>query len=215
MISGRYIVFEGVVGTGKTTQSKRLVEHLKHISPEHEILWTREPGGSEIAEAIRTLVQATPFNEAMDPICEAYLYAAARAQSLRSVVAPLRARGGTLISDRSFCTSVAWQGFGRELGLEKILTINATAIENFLPDLIIELDLDPAVGLKRTFDAKGDKFEAMPTAFFDRCIAGYRALADHKLLRDRWHRVDASGTQDEVFNRILNIVQKTDKNRIL
>ena len=118
MTTGRYIVFEGVVGTGKTTQSKRLVEELKKQFPEKEVIWTREPGGSEIAEAIRTLVQATPFTEKMDPMCEAYLYASARAQSLRTVVLPVLAKGGIVVADRSFCSSVAWQGFGRGLGFE-------------------------------------------------------------------------------------------------
>lgn len=199
---GTYIVFEGVVGTGKTTQSKRLVESLKTKYPNREVIWTREPGGSEIAEAIRVLVQGTPFNEAMDPICEAYLYASARAQSLRAVVKPALDRGAIVISDRSFCTSVAWQGFGRGLSLEKILTINASAIEGILPDLVFEMDIDPAVGLKRTFDARGDKFETMPIEFFQACVAGYQALSKHPLLAERWHRLDASGTIEEVSARI-------------
>lgn len=203
MHQGRYIVFEGVVGTGKTTQSKRLVEELKKRFPEREIIWTREPGGSEIAEAIRVLVQGTPFTEQMDPMCEAYLYASARAQSLRTVVLPVLARGGIVVSDRSFCTSIAWQGFGRGLGFETILEVNKTSVKDILPDLIIEMDLDPEIGLKRTFDARGDKFETMPIEFFRSCVAGYRALADHELLTDRWKRVDGQGTPDEVFGRVL------------
>lgn len=203
MNTGRYLVFEGVVGTGKTTQSKRLVEELQKRFPDKEIIWTREPGGSEIAEAIRTLVQATPFNEPMDPMCEAYLYASARAQSLRTVVLPVLTKGGIVVSDRSFCTSIAWQGFGRGLGFETILEVNKTSVKDILPDLIIEMDLDPEIGLKRTFDARGDKFETMPIEFFRSCVEGYRALADHDLLKTRWKRVDGQGTQDEVFARVL------------
>lgn len=205
MTSGCYIVFEGVVGTGKTTQSKRLVEELKKRFPEREIIWTREPGGSEIAEAIRVLVQGTPFTEAMDPICEAYLYASARAQSLRAVVAPVLNRGGIVISDRSFCTSIAWQGFGRGLELDTILKINESAVKDVLPDIIIEMDLDPTIGLQRTFDARGDKFETMPIEFFRSCVTGYHALAEHKLTKDRWHRIDGVGTPDEVFERVLSL----------
>ncbi len=204
MTTGRYIVFEGVVGTGKTTQSKRLVEELKKQFPEKEVIWTREPGGSEIAEAIRTLVQATPFTEKMDPMCEAYLYASARAQSLRTVVLPVLAKGGIVVADRSFCSSVAWQGFGRGLGFETILEINKTSVKDVLPDLIIEMDLDPEIGLKRTFDARGDKFETMPIEFFRSCVDGYRALAGHDLLKDRWKRVDGQGSMDEVFARVAN-----------
>lgn len=205
MNTGRYLVFEGVVGTGKTTQSKRLVEALKERFPEREIIWTREPGGSEIAEAIRVLVQGTPFTEAMDPICEAYLYASARAQSLRATVAPVLARGGVVVADRSFCTSIAWQGFARGLGLETVLEINKTAVKDVLPDLIIEMDLAPEIGLKRTFDAKGDKFETMPIEFFQKCVEGYRALSSHELLQARWKKIDGQGTQEEVFVRVLEI----------
>ncbi len=200
---GCYLVFEGVVGTGKTTQSKRLADTLRQKFPDREVIWTREPGGSEIAEAIRVLVQGTPFNEAMDPICEAYLYASARAQSLRAVVAPVLAKGGIVVADRSFCTSIAWQGFGRGLGLETVLEINKTAVKDILPDLIIEMDLDPEIGLKRTFDARGDKFETMPIEFFRTCVAGYRALSNHELLQARWKRIDGQGTPEEVFNRVL------------
>lgn len=203
MTPGRYLVFEGVVGTGKTTQSKRLLEELKKRFPEKEIIWTREPGGSDIAEAIRVLVQGTPFTETMDPLCEAYLYAAARAQSLRIAVLPVLAKGGIVISDRSFCSSIAWQGFGRGLGLETILEVNKTAIKDLLPDLILEMDLDPEIGLKRTFDARGDKFETMPIEFFRSCVQGYRTLADHDLLKNRWQRIDGQGTPDEVFERVL------------
>lgn len=206
MTTGRYIVFEGVVGTGKTTQSKRLVEELKKQFPEKEVIWTREPGGSEIAEAIRTLVQATPFTEKMDPMCEAYLYASARAQSLRTVVLPVLAKGGIVVADRSFCSSVAWQGFGRGLGFETILEINKTSVKDVLPDVIIEMDLDPEIGLQRTFDARGDKFETMPIEFFRSCVSGYRALAEHDLLKDRWKRVDGQGSMDEVFARVANAV---------
>ncbi len=202
MEKGTYIVFEGVVGTGKTTQSKRLAEDLKKRYPNRPVLWTREPGGSEIAEAIRALVQATSFQERMDPICEAYLYAAARAQSLRAVVMPVLKQHGIVIADRSFCTSVAWQGFGRGLGIDMVLDINLRAIGECLPNIVLEMDLDPTIGLKRTFDAKGDKFETMPREFFDKCVAGYRALSEHPILKSAWRRIDASGTQDEVFEKI-------------
>jgi dTMP kinase len=197
-----YIVFEGLLGTGKTTQSKRLAEELKSRFPNRTILWSREPGGSEISESIRTLAQGTQFTEEMDPICEAYLFAAARAQSLRTAIRPVLDQNGIVIADRSFASSVAWQGFGRGLGLEKILEINQVAIENHLPDVIIELDLDPETALKRTFDAKGDKFETLPLDFHERCREGYRALSEHPLMKARWQRIDATGTADEVYEKI-------------
>lgn len=208
MSRGVYIVFEGVVGTGKTTQSKLLVERLKENYPDREIIWTREPGGSEIAEAIRVLVQGTTFGEEMDPVCEAYLYASARAQSLRSVVRPAIERGAIVIADRSFATSVTFQGAGRGLGTELVLTINESAIRDCLPDAVIEIDMDPDVGLKRTFDAKGDKFETMPVEFFHRCREGHRELAAHPMLEGKWHRIDGEGNIEEVAAKIDDVIAR-------
>ncbi len=202
-----YIVFEGVVGTGKSTQSKQLLTYLQQKFPNRQIIWTREPGGSEIAEAIRKVVQGTPFNEQMDPVCEAYLYAAARAQSLRTVVAPVLASGGIVIADRSFLTSVAWQGFGRELGFDAIWKINEAAVGEFLPNLVFCLDLDPTEALRRTSDAAGDKFESLPPAFFARCRDGYNFLANHPKFSNLWQTIDAAGTKEEVFQRILERLQ--------
>ena len=85
-----YIAFEGIVGTGKSTQSKKLYDFLKEQYPSKEVIWTREPGGTEIAQKIRECVQGTEYGEEMGPVCEAYLYAASRAQALRTVVKPVQ-----------------------------------------------------------------------------------------------------------------------------
>ena len=214
MPRGLYIVFEGVVGTGKTTQSKLLVEDLKERFPDREIVWTREPGGSPIAEAIRTVVQGTTFPEPMDPMCEVYLYAAARAQSLRAVVKPVLDRGGIVVSDRSFCTSVAFQGGGRafrgggiQMEVEHVLKVNESAIEGFIPDIIIEIDLDPEIGLQRTFDKTGDKFESMPVEFFRKCIEGYCELSQNPRFAPIWKRVNGEGSMEEVEERIAEVLK--------
>lgn len=203
MPAGRYIVFEGVLGTGKTTQSKMFKAYLEHRFAHREIVWTREPGGSEIADAIRTVVQATPFQETMDPICEAYLFAASRAHTLRTVIKPALERGAIVIADRSFLSSVAFQGAGRDIGIDTVLRINDVAVNDFLPDAILYLDIDPATGLARTSDAKGDKFESLPVAFSERCREGYLGLATHDRFRTRWQTIDASGSREDVFARIL------------
>lgn len=204
---GCYIVFEGVVGTGKTTQSKRLLESLRRCYPEREIIWTREPGGDAVAESIRDLVQARQFSVPMDPICEAYLFAAARAQSLRSIIKPALARGAIVISDRNYVSSVAFQGFGRGLGAELILSINQDAINGCKPNAVIFIDTPTSIALARTHDRTGDKFEALDEIFFERVAAGYKFMSEHDSLKDVWHWVDGDASLDQVFARIETLIR--------
>lgn len=157
--SGKYIVFEGIVGSGKTTQSKLLAERLKAT-------WTREPGGSEIADAIREIVQGTEFGETMEPVCEAYLYAASRAQTLRAIVKPILDKGGTVVADRSVFTSLTYQAVARGLGMETILEINKIAVGDIWPDKVFYIDLPVEMALARTADTVGDKFEKFGPDFF-------------------------------------------------
>lgn len=206
-MSGFLIDFGGLPGCGKTTQCKKIEEYLRGALPDREVVITKEPGGTTIAQAIRTLVQGTPFDESMEPWCEAYLFAAARAQSLRRIVLPARARGALVVSDRSVFCSVAFQGGGRELGVEPVWNINATAVGDALPDLFLFLDLDPAICRQRTFDAHGDKFESLDAAFFTRVAAGYRAVGRDPRFRDRYRHIDARGTPEEVFSRILAAIE--------
>ena len=127
---GFYIIFEGCHGTGKTTQSKKLFEFLKKKFPSKEVIWTREPGGSEIADSIRKLVQGTKFNEEMDFICEVYLYAASRAHTLRKIVKPVLERNGIVVQDNSFVTTLAYQGYAQKLGFGTCLEVNKLALGN-------------------------------------------------------------------------------------
>ncbi|NTV23241.1 MAG: dTMP kinase [Nanoarchaeota archaeon] len=194
-----YIVFEGTVGTGKSTQARRLAEFLK--SRGKDVLLTREPGGSEIADSVRKLVQGTKFSEHMEPVCEAYLYAASRAQTLRKVVMPALDKGFIVIADRSYITSMAYQGFARGLTFERILEINDPAVV-IRPDAVLYMSLPPKTGLERTHDQAGDKFEREDVAFFDKVQEGYRQLSLRKDLCGAWINIDATGSKDQVFSRI-------------
>lgn len=203
-----YIVFEGVVGVGKTTQSKMLVERLRQVFPDRQIVWTREPGGSEIADTIRNVVQGQKFSEEMDPLCEMYLYAASRAHTLRTVVKPVLDVGGIVVADRSVFTSVSWQGYGRALGAEAVLRVNAEAVQGILPDVVLYLAGDIDESLKRTFDAGGDKFEAFPREFFHACARGYEALAHDDRFAELWETLPSEGTKEEVHERIVTALKK-------
>ena len=206
-MTGVYIILEGVVRTGKTTQSTKLYEYLKKKFPKREVVLTREPGGTEIAESIRNTVQAAKFNETMEPIAEAYLFAAARAQSLRKVVWPVLEKNGIVISDRSFISSLAYQGYAHGLGIKKILDINKIAIEKYMPNRVLFLDLDPAIGLKRKLDLDGDKFEHEGIEFFKKIELGYNKISEMHEFKNIWINVDATGSEEEVFNRILENIK--------
>jgi dTMP kinase len=199
-----YIVFEGIVGSGKSTQSKKLVEFLKSKHGSENIVHVREPGSTPIAEDIRTLAQWKEWeNETMHPLTNAYLYAAARAQTLHTVVKPALDNGKVVVSDRSFLSSVAYQWVAQWLGMGTVLRINEEAIKNIFPDVIFYMDIDVEVSISRTFDAVGDKWEKMGADFFRSIARGYDKCEKWKPLKDRFVRIDARWTPEEVFERIM------------
>lgn len=198
---GFYLALEGLQGSGKSTQAKLLFQYFRERFPQRPIKLTGEPGRTEIAKAIRQLVQGTRFKERMNPLCDAYLYAAARAQSLRSVVAPTLQKGGFIISDRCYVSSLAVQGIAQSLGLKTVLTINREAIRGLEPDLILVIDLEPSLAIHRMHDSGGDKFENRRPGFYRGLRRAYRHLT--KLFPQKLILVDGSGTEEQVFARIL------------
>lgn len=199
-----YIVLEWTVGTGKTTQSKLLLEHLQNKFPDKEIIRVREPGKTPIAEAIRTLVQGTTFEEDMDPICEAYLYSAARAQLINTVIRPALSRGAIIVSDRSFWSSLSYQGYAKGMTIETIREINKPIVESILPDLVLFFDMPVDVGLSRTFDGSGDKHELNGKEFFEQAHQWYLLCLQDSRFAKRSVKIDALGTKEEVFARIIS-----------
>ena len=203
-----YIVLEGVVGTGKTTQAKKLLAYFQCLYPTKEVILVREPGGTEIAETIRNVVQAQLFTEEMHPITDAYLYASSRAQSLNSLVKPVLDKWGVVIADRSFCSSLAYQGRAQWLGMDRVWEINQHAVHDVMPDMVLFMDFDIEAGLKRTFDAKGDKRERQNLSFFEKVYEGYTQLFDFPPTAHLMYRVDASGSIEEVYGRILETIER-------
>jgi len=211
---GVYVVFEGPFRSGKTTQSKKVKAYLEKKFPDREIIWTREPGAldenenvqSYIAEAIRNVVQGTEFKEQMEPECEASLYAASRAQTLRQVVSPALKRGAIVISDRSYLSSCAFQGGGKGLGIEKIYEINKNAIGKIVPDYIIYIDISYEEALQRQSDAEGDKHEKEGPEFVKAVRDTYIKLSKRPELKDKWITIDGSGTIEEVFSKVKKAV---------
>ncbi len=200
-----YIVFEGIVGSGKTTQCKKLVEFLQKKYGDEKILSVREPGSTSIAEDIRTLAQSKKWeNENMHPLTNAYLYAAARAQLLHTVVQPALKSGKIVVSDRSFLSSCAYQGEAQWLGIDTILSLNQDAIGGIFPDMVFYMDIDVETALSRTFDTVWDKWENMGKDFFEAIVRGYDKCEKLDIMKNRFIRIDASGSQEEIFERIVN-----------
>lgn len=147
-------------------------------------------------------MQATPFDEPMCPLTDVYLYAAARAQLLAWLVQPALARWAWVVSDRNVCSSLAYQWWTQWVGIETVRQINAPAVLMTMPTTILFFDLSVEIGMKRTFDAWGDKRESKGVDFFNRVYEGYKHVATLPSLAPLWKSVDVSGTPDEVALKI-------------
>jgi dTMP kinase len=156
-----FVTFEGVDGSGKSTQARLLEEHLRGLG--REVVLTREPGGTELGEELRRLVLNGPQ---ISPWAEAALFAASRAEHAAEVIRPALERGADVVCDRFVDSSLAYQGIARGLGLERVLELNLTVLEGLLPDRTFVLALDAtAAGARREgepdrIEQEGDRFQA-------------------------------------------------------
>jgi dTMP kinase len=180
MKPGLFITFEGLDGTGKSTQLRRTVQYLRKCG--HRVLMTREPGGTRTGERIRDILLASKTGK-LAPLAELALMYAARAQLLEEVVRPALARGEVVVSDRYNTASFAYQGYGRKLGTATVRAFDRVICGETQPDLTVILDLDPAQALGRAQGreeqrrSRPDRIEAQGLAFHQRVRAGYLALA--------------------------------------
>lgn len=171
-----FITFEGPEGAGKTTVIKEIAERLAQQNI--DVLATREPGGIEIAEKIRTII-LNPAHTAMDERTEALLYAAARSQHYFEKVRPALDTGKMVICDRFIDSSLAYQGHARGIGVDEVLSINEFAIGKKLPDLTILFDISPEVGLARIHahgDREVNRLDVESLAFHQKVREGYLQL---------------------------------------
>jgi dTMP kinase len=166
-----FISFEGLDGSGKSTQADLLRSRLD--ADGLEVISTREPGGTELGEKIRDLVL---HGGDVTPWAEALLYAAARAQHVEIVIRPALERGASVICDRYLDSSVAYQGVGRDLGLDRVLDLNLAAVGGLLPDRTFLLALD-VTEIASRLDREHDRLERESEAFHARAAAGYSELA--------------------------------------
>jgi dTMP kinase len=166
-----FVSFEGLDGSGKTTQVERLRAFLE--ADGREVVTAREPGGTALGERIRALVL---HGEEMSPWAEALLYAAARAELVAEVIEPALARGADVLLDRYLDSSVVYQGVARGLGLEEVLELNLLAVRGLLPDRTFVLAVEPGTSLGRVGGAP-DRIERASADFHAKVAAGYEQLA--------------------------------------
>lgn len=203
MNRGWFITFEGPDGSGKTTISNNVYQQLK--TEGFDVIYTREPGGIEIAEKIRDII-LDPKNTAMDKKTEALLYAASRRQHLVEKILPALKENKIVICDRFVDSSLAYQGVGREIGVKEVLSINEFAIEGTYPDLTIFLDIDPLKGLSRIADRHyRDRLDREKEQFHLLVAKGYEQMKE--LFKDRYYIVDADRQVADIVHDAVNIIK--------
>jgi dTMP kinase len=206
---GKFITLEGGEGCGKSTQAKRLKAALERCGI--EVLLTREPGGTPLAEKIRSLLK----DENADPPCdrsELLLFLAARAQLVKNVIRPALDAGRWVVSDRFSDSTLAYQGYGRELPLDFLVAANNFACDALKSDLTLLLDVPPeiALGRMRSREAatgtSADRIELAGAEFHARLRQGFLDLAEKE--KDRFSVIDASGNEDEVWSEIWKSMKR-------
>ncbi len=204
----RFITFEGGEGTGKTTLIEMLMKDL--LASGFDAIKTREPGGSKISEQIRNVILNVDNTE-MKYMTEALLYAASRCQHLEEVVKPALNSGKVVICDRYVDSSLAYQGYARGLGIEKVYKINDYAISGFYPDLTIYIDVDPRIGLGRIKSNHRDmnRLDLEKIAFHDKVRNGYLEVS--KMFPDRIKVIDGNDTIENIYQKIKEIVFESIK----
>jgi dTMP kinase len=208
-MKGLFITIEGNDGSGKSTVITSLKEQLAKLNV--EVCYTREPGGSYVAEKIREVILDND-NIAMDDKTEALLYAASRRQHLKETVFPALEAGKLVICDRFIDSSLTYQGIARGLGVEEVYNMNMFATEGFMPHLTIYLLVDPKIGLERKSHQKElDRLEHEKLEFHQKVYNGYLMLADR--FKDRVKIVNGNVTIEEECKAVNDIILNFIKER--
>jgi dTMP kinase len=194
-----YLALEGGEGAGKTTVADLLRQHFSRTG--REVLLVREPGSTALGDEIRRMVL---HSDEMSPLAEAFLFATQRAQLVAEVVAPALARGAFVISDRSFYSSLAYQGGARGLGFDRVRALNLLAVDGLVPDLVVILGVDPEIGMAR--QGAPDRIGGERSEFQARVAEAYVALA--QLEPDRVVIVPVTDDPQAVTKRIIELVER-------
>jgi dTMP kinase len=199
---GRFIVVEGIDGSGKSTMAGHVANELRRLG--REVLRTREPGGTPISEQIRALL-LDPKNSAMVPFAELFLFMASRAQLVDEVIRPSLAKGVDVVCDRYYYSTAAYQGAAGKVGIDTVLTVAEKIAKFQKPDLVLLLDLDPALARSRD-GIRNDRVENKGVEYQKKVRAGFLKMARRE--KKRVKVVDASRPPEQVFADIQKAVSR-------
>lgn len=205
MGKGLFITFEGADGCGKTTQMELLAEYLKNNGK--DILLTREPGGKGLGEKVREIL--LNYNGPVSDRCESFLFLADRAQNIDTIVNPAVSQGKIVLCDRHIDSTVAYQGYGRGLDIERINKLNDIATNGKKPDLTFVFDIDVETSMKRVGKEK-DRMESAGIDFHNRVRKGYLELAKQEPQRIKV--LDATKSIEKIHNDVIEILNAKLKN---
>jgi dTMP kinase len=195
-MSGRFITFEGIDGAGKSTHIEALTQRLRQAG--HDVVCTREPGGTPLAEQMRELVLHSP----MDALTEALMVFAARRDHIQRVIAPALAKGSTVLCDRFTDATFAYQGAGRGFDVDVLTTLEAWVQQGLQPALTLWFDLPAELAAERRAAARSpDRFEQLDLAFFNRVRQGYEARMERA--PERFVRIDSAQSRELVWAQIV------------
>ena len=198
-----FITFEGPDGSGKSTIIQKVYDYL--IENNYDVIKTREPGGSPIAEKIRNLILDTENTE-MGYRTEALLYAASRAQHVEETILPALNENKIVLCDRFLISSLAYQGVGRDLGIENVRKINEFAINGVFPDFVLFFDVDPITTLKRKSSLDtADRLEKEGNNFHERVYNGYKEILNSE---KNVEIIDATQSVEDVFSQCIKVLKR-------
>ena len=203
-MKGKFIAFEGCEGSGKSTQLSMFREYLE--SNNIPYIFTREPGGTEIAEKIRELVLDVN-NSAITDECEALLYAAARAQHVKEKILPALNEGKLVLCDRYVDSSLAYQGYARGLGINFVKQINSYAMDNCSPDYTVFLNISPVDAFSRKGGQdKNDRLEQQGLEFHQKVYEGYKKVIEND--KERFLIINCMGSKNQTHQNIVNVLKE-------
>ena len=206
-MKGKFIVIEGIDGSGKTTQINQLSKWLigTDLIPENnKLVITREPGGTKLGKAIRSLLLDTSSENNLDSITELLLYAADRAQHVNEIIRPSLNKGDWVISDRFCGSTVAYQGYGRKLDIKLIKDLETIATQGISPDITFLLDIPVEESIKRRLHTKDDRMEKEGKEFLSKVSFGFKTLSEQY----KWKKISAMNSQEKIISEIQSEIKK-------